>query len=583
MRFARAFPEHPDSAGVLTRATEELYQEHNLPGAIEAAGLLLARNPPATPAQRRIVYGVTGQAQFDQGQFAAAESAWTEARTLAAGDKELTRTLTEQLSVAVYRQAEARRAAGDDAGAVDEFLRVARVAPGAASVETAQYDAAAGLIKLADWPRAIGVLESYRHDYPKSQRQSDVTQKLAVAYMQAGRSAAAATEYEHIAAATDQPVEVRIEALGLAAGQYEKSGDTAHAVPLLEKLVAQYPAPLGERIETRQKLADYAQKAGDTKRVTYWQQEIVKADAGAGAARTDRTRFLAAQASLALAVPDRDRFRALKLTAPLKNSLTPKRRALDAALGSYKAAAAYNIAAVTTRANFEIAELYRQLADDLTASERPKKMSADEREQYDLLLEEQSTPFEEQAISLHEENAARAREGLYDDGVKASFSALAKLLPARFGKTELPVVWSEGLALSSEATAAYQRGVQLRDAGKLEEAEAAFAQSAQLAPTSTAALNELGIVQRQRGEFAAAADSYTRALAIDPQYAPVLRNLGVLRDVYQDNPADAVPLFEQYKAVTGEDRPVTSWIADVKQRASKRGPQPAPAAPAEAR
>jgi cellulose synthase operon protein C len=580
VRFAQIFPAHPDGAGVLTRATEELYQARNLPRAVEVAGLLLARMPPATPAQRRIAYSVTGQAQFDQGQFAAAETAWIQARSLAAGDRQLTAALTEQLSVAVYRQAEARRSAGDSRGAVDEFLRVALVAPGAATVETARYDAAAELIKLADWPRAIDVLESYRRDFPKNTRQSEVTQKLAVAYTQAGRGTAAAAEYERIAASSDQPPEVRLEAMTLAAEQYEKGGDTARAVSLLEKLVAQYPTPAAERIETRQKLADYAAKGGDTQRVAYWQREIIKADAAAGAARSDRTRFLAAKASLALAAPERDRFRALKLTSPLDKSLPPKRRALDAALAAYKSAADYNIAAVATQANFETAELYRQLAVDLMASERPKRMSVDEQEQYDLLLEERSTPIEEQAISLHEKNAARARDGLYDDGVKASYAALAKLLPARFGKTELPVDWSEGLALTPEATTAYQRGLQLRTEGKLEEAETAFKQAAELAPASPAALNELGIVQRLRGNFTAAADSYTRALAINAQYAPALRNLGVLRDVYQDDPAAAVGPFEQYKAVTGEDRPVTGWIADVRQRAARRAPAVPAAAPA---
>ncbi len=576
VRFAKVYPEHPDSAGVLTRATEELYQARNLPRALEAADLLLARNPPATPAQRRIAYGGKGQAQFDQGQFAAAESAWTQARTLAAGDRELTKTFSEQLSVAVYRQAEARRAAGDDRGAVDEFLRVARVAPGATTVETAQFDAAAGLIKLAEWPRAIEVLESYRREYPKSTRQSDITQKLAVAYTQAGRGIAAATEYERIAASTDQPVEVRLEAMVLAAEQYEKSGDAARAVPLLEKLVAQYPQPAGERTETRQKLADFAAQAGNTQRVTYWQKEIVKADAAAGAARSDRTRFLAAKASLALATPDREAFRAIKLTTPIAKSVAPKRRAMEVALNAYKAAAAYNIAEVATRANFEIAELYHRLADDLMNSERPKKMTADEREQYDLQLEEEAALIEDQSIALHEDNAARARQGLYDDGVKASFTALARLLPARFGKTELPVAFSQDLALAPDAAAAYQRGVQLRDAGKLEEAEAAFGESARLAPASPAPLNELALVQRQRGGFAAAAESYTRALAINPQYAPALRNFGVLRDLYQDDPAGAVELFEQYKTLTGEERPVTSWIAEVKQRAGKREPAPAP-------
>jgi hypothetical protein len=83
-------------------------------------------------------------------------------------------------------------------------------------------------------------------------------------------------------------------------------------------------------------------------------------------------------------------------------------------------------------------------------------------------------------------------------------------------------------------------------------------------------------VQRQRGLFDAAAISFAGALAINQQYTPALRNLGILRDLYLDDPAAALPLFEQYQALTGEDRPVASWIADVKQRAGKREPTAAP-------
>ncbi len=579
VKFAQAFPDHPDGAGVLTRATEDLYKARNLRRAVEVAGLLLARNPPATPAQRRIAYSVTGQAHFDQGDFAGAENAWTQARQLAAGDREIMSTLNEQLAVAVYRQAEAKRTAGDARGAVDQFLRLASVAPGAPAVETAQYDAAAELIKLEDWPRAIDVLESFRRNYPQSPQQPDVTQKLAVAYLQAGRGAAAAGEFERIASAPNQAPEVRLEALGLAADQYEKQGNTAKTVTLLERLVTEFPAPIGERIETRQRLADYAAKAGDTQKLVNWQREIVKADATAGTARTDRTRYLAAKASLSLAAPARDAFRAVRLTAPLPRSLATKRKALDTALAGYKSAADYNVAEVTTQASFEIAELYRQLGADLLASERPKNFSGDALEQYDLLLEEQATPFEEQAITMHQANAARVRGGLYDAGVKSSYAALAKLLPARFGKTELPVAWNETLPLTPEAATAYQRGAQLRGQGKLEEAEAAFAQAVQASPGSVAALNELALTQRERGNFTAAADSYARALAIDPTFAPVQRNLGVLRDLYLEDPAGALEAFEQYKALTGEDRPVSSWIADVKQRAGKRDAAPTNAPP----
>jgi hypothetical protein len=95
------------------------------------------------------------------------------------------------------------------------------------------------------------------------------------------------------------------------------------------------------------------------------------------------------------------------------------------------------VADVTTSATFESAELYRQLGKDLMSSERPKNLSKDELEQYNVLLEEQAFPFEEKAIKLHEVNAARAKEGTYDEWVQRSFTALAQLNPGRYGKAEI--------------------------------------------------------------------------------------------------------------------------------------------------
>jgi hypothetical protein len=206
---------------------------------------------------------------------------------------------------------------------------------------------------------------------------------------------------------------------------------------MLEKFVAAHPAPVGDAVEARQRLADFAGKSGDTVRQTHWYREVVKADSQAGAARTDRTRYLAGKAQLVLAQPSRDAFRGVRLTAPLKKSLVAKRKALDAAMDAYKVAATYQVAEVTTAATYEMAELYRTLARDLLASERPKKLAGEELEQYNLLLEEQVFPFEEQAIQIHEVNAARTKEGVYDESVRRSFQALAELEPGRYGKTEL--------------------------------------------------------------------------------------------------------------------------------------------------
>src|SRR5256886_13788100 len=121
----------------------------------------------------------------------------------------------------------------------------------------------------------------------------------------------------------------------------------------------------------------FRSKSGDGARRDHWYQEIIRADAQAGAQRTARTHSLAAKAQLALAQPARDAFRAVRLTAPLKKSLAVKRNALESAMDGYRRAAEYQVAEVTTAATYEMAELYGTLAKDILASERPPKLKGD--------------------------------------------------------------------------------------------------------------------------------------------------------------------------------------------------------------
>ncbi|HXS27964.1 MAG TPA: tetratricopeptide repeat protein [Steroidobacteraceae bacterium] len=436
IRFARAFPTHPDSGGVLTRAAEDLFNAHDA-RATEVAHLVLDHRPPVDPEKQRIAWTIIGQSSFDHGAFADAESAYTRARELAARDPKMRADLTDRIAAAVYQQGAAKQKAGDSSGAVAAFLRVGEVAPSSKIHATAQYDAAAELIRLKQWDRAVTVLEQYRHDFPKDSRAADVTRKLAVAYVEAKRPGAAAAEFERIAATSAEAREVRREALQRAADLYADAHEPGKSQALLVEFVKTYPEPIADAIEARERLATAAQKAGDERRALDWDRQIVQADAHAGAARTARTRYLAAHAALALAAPERDAFRRIRLVAPLKRSLIAKRKALERALADYKATLAYQVADVTTASTYEMAELYRTLAKDLLASERPKRLSKDELDQYEALLEDQANPFEEQAIALHEANTARARDGLYDEWVKKSYAALAELDPGRYGKTEL--------------------------------------------------------------------------------------------------------------------------------------------------
>ena len=98
------------------------------------------------------------------------------------------------------------------------------------------------------------------------------------------------------------------------------------------------------------------------------------------------------------------------------NALLAKKTATEQALAGYSRAAQYGVAEVTTAAGWAMADLYRDLGKSLLDSERPPSLSQEEREAYDVLLEEQAFPFEEKAIEIHETNARRAADGVYDNG-----------------------------------------------------------------------------------------------------------------------------------------------------------------------
>lgn len=129
------------------------------------------------------------------------------------------------------------------------------------------------------------------------------------------------------------------------------------------------------------------------------------------------------------------------------------------------------------------------------------------------------------------------------------------------------------------SSAALSEGVAHRVAGDLPGAEKAL-QAATAAETGNVlAWTELGVVQRMQGNFKGAKQSYDSAIAADPNYAPAHRNLGVLLDLYLGDPVAALQSFERYKSLTGEEKPVNGWIAELKQRIAKSAAQPAAQTP----
>jgi len=437
LRFANAYPEHPESAAVLTTVAEDLFAQNQFDLALAVGQTIVARQPPVAPGLARTAWTVIAHSQFDLGNYAEAEAAYYRLRPLTpAADTAATAEVEDRIASAIYKQGELARDGGDLETAVTHFSRLGQAVPDSPIRATADYDAAAALIAMQDWGRATSVLEDFRRNHPDSEYADDVSAKLAVSYREAGRAAESAQEFERIAAADGGDAEVRREALWTAAELYREGGEVASERRVLSSIVERYPQPIAESVEARYRLLELAEARNDEAARLTLLRDLVRVDATAGAQRSDRTRYLAARASLELAEPARRSFAAMKLTQPLAESMKLKRRLMEDVLDAYGNAAAYGIAEVTTAATFRLGEVYRQMGSEIMASERPADLDELALEQYDLLLEEQAYPFEEKAIELFEANTARAADGVYDEWVVRSFAELAKLIPARYAKVE---------------------------------------------------------------------------------------------------------------------------------------------------
>ena len=118
----------------------------------------------------------------------------------------------------------------------------------------------------------------------------------------------------------------------------------------------------------------------------------------------------------------------------------------------------------------------------------------------------------------------------------------------------------------------FNLGVVQREAGRLPESEAALRTALELNPSSAMAAAGLGLTLRLEGKFTEARAAYEKAVAADDTLAAAHRNLAVLLDLYLFEPAPALVQLERYRELTGEDKPVTGWIAELRQRAGKAGP-----------
>ncbi len=435
LAFADAFPGHEKAAIVLGAAADDLYGMKEYDQARAAATRLIEAFPAADGDVVRDAWLVVGHSCYELARHGEAESAYLKVLARLPAEDATRDALVNNLAASIYKQGEQAGAARDYRAAADHFLRVGRTAPTSTIRPTAEYDAAAALIQLKDWETAASVLTGFRTGFPEHPLQPEVTRKMAYVYRESNRLSLAAVEYERIERESRDD-DVRRDALLVAAELHEKDGNAARALEVYRRYVDCFPQPVEPNLETRDKIAGLLAARNDRVSRLAELERIVAIEASAGSERTPRTRSIAGKAALALAEGEFDAFAAVELVQPFEASLQKKRELMKAATQTFGRLVDYEVGEITAAATFYLAEINAHFSKALTASERPPDLSPEEREQYELAIEEQAYPFEEKAIQVHESNLKLISRGVYNAWVEKSLRKLAESVPARYARPE---------------------------------------------------------------------------------------------------------------------------------------------------
>ena len=154
--------------------------------------------------------------------------------------------------------------------------------------------------------------------------------------------------------------------------------------------------------------------------------------------------------------------------------------------------------------------------------------------------------------------------------VRSDYEAAVRLLEKEKYEQAIALLVKVTERAPDLAAAQVDLGMAYARTNDLDHAETSLAKAVELSPHNPVAYNELGLVERRKGEFPKARASYEAALAQYADFHYAQMNLAILCDLYMGDTACALEHYEAYSRLVPDDTQVVKWIADLRNRAKKK-------------